>query len=52
MRWFVAFLPFRWIALRPEVRGNFARVPAFGPADSLNRKDTQLTAAVECLVQF
>ncbi|MBI3406838.1 MAG: outer membrane beta-barrel protein [Planctomycetes bacterium] len=48
----VAFRPRPWIAVRPEVRADFAGVPAFGPAGFFHRSDRQLTAAVECLVKF
>lgn len=41
-----------WLLLRPEVRGDLAGLPAFGPLNSPHRSDRQLTAALECLVKF
>lgn len=44
-------MPRKWLNFRPEVRGDFADTPAFGPPGSrLDR--SQLTAAVECLIKF
>ena len=41
-----------WLLLRPELRGDFADAPAFGPSDSLRRSSAQLTAALECVMKF
>ncbi len=40
------------LTLRPELRGDFAGKPVFGPLDSLARQRSQLTAALECVLTF
>jgi hypothetical protein len=44
--------PYKWLQVRPEVRGDFANnTPAFGPVGgALNR--SQFTAAIEWLIKF
>jgi hypothetical protein len=44
--------PRPWLAVRPEVRGDFAGEPVFGPAAGPARSPRQLTAALECVLQF
>jgi hypothetical protein len=45
----VDYHPYRWVRLRPEVRGDFANdLKVFGKG----RDQAQLTAAFECLFQF
>lgn len=40
------------LLVRPELRGDFAGQRVFGPLDSLDRKREQLTAAVDCVLNF
>jgi hypothetical protein len=43
--------PVPWMSIRPEVRGDFAGRPAFGPGGAhLNR--SQLTSAIDLLLKF
>jgi hypothetical protein len=39
-------------SVRPELRGDFAGKPVFGPLDSPHRDRSQMTAALECLWNF
>ena len=40
------------LQLRPEIRGDFADRPAFGPLDSPHRRRGQLTLAMDCVWAF
>lgn len=44
--------PRPWLAVRPEVRGDFAGRNVFGPVSSLGRTSSQFLAAFECVVKF
>jgi hypothetical protein len=45
------YMPRKWLNFRPELRGDFADAPVFGPAGS-SLDQSQLTAAIECLIKF
>jgi hypothetical protein len=45
-------MPTAWINFRPEVHGDFASEPAFGPVDSRNRERSQFTAAFDVILKF
>jgi len=40
------------LVIRPELRGDFAGARVFGPIDSPSRQFNQLTAALECVLNF
>lgn len=46
------WMPRKTMMLRPELRGDFAGVPAFGVLSDPNRKRQQLTAAVDWVFTF
>jgi hypothetical protein len=41
--------PYKWVRIRPEVRGDFAENPAFGPHGD---RHSLFTAAIDVLLQF
>lgn len=43
--------PNQYLEVRPEIRGDFAEIPAFGDADN-PRNRSQLTAAMSALIKF
>jgi hypothetical protein len=44
--------PWKWLEIRPEVRGDFASVPAFGVVDSPGGNYSQLTGVISFLTKF
>jgi hypothetical protein len=53
--WNVDYHPYKWVSIRPEVRGDFnSNVNAFGVGDPPNQRlnRSQLTAAVDLLLKY
>jgi hypothetical protein len=48
----LSVMPTRWITLRPELRGDFAGQPSFGPVNSTVRAHNQLTAGGDLIFKF
>ena len=47
----LSFLPKRWIDLRPEIRGDFAGQPSFGPVDARVRHRDQFSFGFELILK-
>lgn len=48
----VTIMPTRWIDIRPEIRGDFASVNAYGLAGGGPHKQNELTTAVDLILKF
>lgn len=48
----VAYRPASWITFRPEIRGDFASRPTFGPQGSTHPDRNQATAAIDVTFKF
>ncbi len=48
----LGIMPNKWITFRPEVRGDFAGQPSFGPASSTVHTRNQFTAAGDLIFRF
>lgn len=44
--------PFRWLEIRPEIRGDFASEPAFGASGRPGGHHSQLTGVISAMVKF
>lgn len=45
-------MPKPWISFRPEIRGDFASAPVFGPMDATTHRRNQLTAGGDLIIKF
>ncbi|WP_420236133.1 outer membrane beta-barrel protein [Telmatobacter bradus] len=48
----LAYRPASWVTFRPEIRGDFASRPAFGPQGSTHLDRNQATAAIDVIFKF